>query len=92
METFGTGALSLDNKGDDGEEDLGVSKDEDNNDDEEPGQVCMYACVLFITRWQWQSAGSSPTNAGAIISATNAGMYFHCRLQRDLKSGEEGAD
>ena len=41
METFGTGDLSLD-KGDDGEEDLGVPEDEDNNYDEEPGQVCMY--------------------------------------------------
>ena len=37
METFGMGALSLDNNRDDGEEDLGVPKDEDNNDDEEPG-------------------------------------------------------
>ena len=27
METFGMGALSLDNKGDDGEEDLWVPKD-----------------------------------------------------------------
>ena len=75
METFGMGALSLDNKGDDGkgddgEEDLGVPKDDDNNDDEESGQVCMYACVLLITRWQWQSAGSSPTYAGVITSAT----------------------
>ena len=36
-ETFGTGALSLDNKGDDGEEDLGAPKDEDHNDNEESG-------------------------------------------------------
>ena len=76
MEMFGTGALSLDNKGDDGEEDLGVPKEEDNNDDEEPGSVCMYACVLFITRWQWQSAGSSPTNAGAITYQCHRCRYI----------------
>ena len=91
MGMFGTGALSLDNEGGDGEEDLGVPKDEDNND-EEPGQVCMYACMLFITRWQCQSAGSNPTNAGGITSVTNAGTYYHCRPQRDLKSREEGTD
>ena len=73
METLGMRALSLDNAGDNGEKDLGVPKDADNNDDEEPGQICMYACVLFIMRWQCQSAGSSPINAGAIPSATDAG-------------------
>ena len=48
METFGMRALSLDNEGDDGEEDLGAPEDEDdNNDDEEPGQICMCAvCVV----------------------------------------------
>ena len=51
MGTFGTGALSSDDEGDDDEENLGVPEDDD-SDKEEPGQVCMCAvCVLFVTRW-----------------------------------------
>ena len=47
METCGMGALSPDDKGDDGKEDLGAPKDEDDdNNDEEPGQVCMYVCCV----------------------------------------------
>ena len=47
MGMFGRRALSPDDKGDDGEENLGAPKDEgDENDDREPGQVCMYA--LFV--------------------------------------------
>ena len=30
-------------------------------------------CVLFVTRWLCQSAGSSSTNAGITTSAINAG-------------------
>ena len=48
METCGMGTLSPDDKGDDGKEDLGAPKDEDEDDnDEEPGQVCINAlCVV----------------------------------------------
>ena len=47
MGMFGMGALSPDDKGDDGEENLGALEDEDDeNDDKEPGIVCMYA--LFV--------------------------------------------
>ena len=46
METFGMEALSPDDEGDDGKEDLGTPKDEDDND-EEPGQICINAlCVV----------------------------------------------
>ena len=61
METLGMRALSLDNAGDNGEKDLGVPKDADNNDDEEPGQICMYACVLFIIRWQCRVLEAVPS-------------------------------
>ena len=61
MGMFGTGALSPHDKGDDGEENLGAPKDEDDeNDDKGPGQVCMYALFVVVTRWQFQSGGSSP--------------------------------
>ena len=44
MEKCGTGALSLDDEGDDGKKDLGAPKDEDDdNNDKEPGQVCINA-------------------------------------------------
>ena len=48
MGMFGMGALSPDDKGDDGKEDFGASKDEDDdNNDEEPGQVCINSlCCL----------------------------------------------
>ena len=48
METFGMRALSPDDEGDDGKEDLGAPRDEDDdNNDEEPGQVCINAlCVV----------------------------------------------
>ena len=48
METCGMGALSPVDEGDDRKEDVGAPKDEDDdNNDEEPGQVYMYAvCVV----------------------------------------------
>ena len=46
--TFGAEALSPDNKGDDGEKNLGAPEHkDDNNDNKEPGQLCMYTmCVV----------------------------------------------
>ena len=47
MEIFGMRALSPDDEGDDGKEDLGAPKDEDDdNNDEEPGQVCINALYV----------------------------------------------
>ena len=50
----------------------------------------MYACMLFITRWQWQSTGSSPTNAGAITSATDAVRTTTADPRGILKVGRRG--
>ena len=64
MGMFFTGALSPDNKGE-GEEILGALEDEDDvNEDEEPGQVCMYAlCVVChkvaISEW-WKQSHQEP--------------------------------
>ena len=65
MGMFGTGTVSPDNKGDDGEENLGAPKDEDDeNDDKEPGQVCMYALFVLchkvaISEW-WKQSHQEP--------------------------------
>ena len=65
MGTFGMGALSPDDKGDDGEENLGAPEDEDDeNADKEPGQVCMYALFVAchkvaISGW-WKQSHQKP--------------------------------
>ena len=66
MGMFGMGALSPDDKGDDGEENLGAPKDEDDeNDDKGPGQVAMYVCFVCcchkvaISEW-WKQSHQEP--------------------------------
>ena len=49
---------------------------DNDNDDEEPEQVCMYVhmyVVCVVCYWQCQSGGSSSISAKATTSATSTG-------------------